>query len=475
MHHTEIKSAMKNSQIVAGLDIGTTKIACIVGRRDEYGKIEILGIGRSESLGVARGVVQNIDMTVQAITAAVAEAELKTGQKIKYVNVGIAGQHIKSLQHRGILTRDSLENEITRDDIERLVSDMQRLQMLPGEEIIHVLPQEYIVDSEQGIKNPIGMSGIRLEANFHIITGQIAAAKNIHRCATKSNLKVTELVLEPLASADAVLSEEEKEAGVALVDIGGGTTDIAIFQDGIIRHTAVIPFGGNILTEDIKEGCTIIRHQAELLKVKFGSALASEAKDNEIVSIPGIRGREPREISLKNLASIIQARMEEIIELIYFEIRNSGFEKKLIGGIVLTGGGSNLKHLPQLVAYITGMDVRMGLPNEHLSSGNTTEITSPIYSTGVGLVMKGLQFNDGLVRKGTTIEHYMGDYVAPEEPTPVVEAVIEQPEPVVEAQVEEPQQMDEYEEEMPKKRFQYFSGFRGIKQKLEDWMNEGID
>jgi cell division protein FtsA len=475
MHHTEIKSAMKNSQIVAGLDIGTTKIACIVGRRDEYGKIEILGIGRSESLGVARGVVQNIDMTVQAITAAVAEAELKTGQKIKYVNVGIAGQHIKSLQHRGILTRDSLENEITRDDIERLVSDMQRLQMLPGEEIIHVLPQEYIVDSEQGIKNPIGMSGIRLEANFHIITGQIAAAKNIHRCATKSNLKVTELVLEPLASADAVLSEEEKEAGVALVDIGGGTTDIAIFQDGIIRHTAVIPFGGNILTEDIKEGCTIIRHQAELLKVKFGSALASEAKDNEIVSIPGIRGREPREISLKNLASIIQARMEEIIELIYFEIRNSGFEKKLIGGIVLTGGGSNLKHLPQLVAYITGMDVRMGLPNEHLSSGNTTEITSPIYSTGVGLVMKGLQFNDGLVRKGTTIEHYMGDYVAPEEPTPVVEAIIEQPEPQAEAQVEEPQQMDEYEEEMPKKRFQYFSGFRGIKQKLEDWMNEGID
>ena len=466
---------MKNSQIVAGLDIGTTKIACIVGRRDEYGKIEILGIGRSESLGVARGVVQNIDMTVQAITAAVAEAELKTGQKIKYVNVGIAGQHIKSLQHRGILTRDSLENEITRDDIERLVSDMQRLQMLPGEEIIHVLPQEYIVDSEQGIKNPIGMSGIRLEANFHIITGQIAAAKNIHRCATKSNLKVTELVLEPLASADAVLSEEEKEAGVALVDIGGGTTDIAIFQDGIIRHTAVIPFGGNILTEDIKEGCTIIRHQAELLKVKFGSALASEAKDNEIVSIPGIRGREPREISLKNLASIIQARMEEIIELIYFEIRNSGFEKKLIGGIVLTGGGSNLKHLPQLVAYITGMDVRMGLPNEHLSSGNTTEITSPIYSTGVGLVMKGLQFNDSLVRKGTTIEHYMGDYVAPEEPTPVVEAVIEKPEPVAEAQVDEPQQMDDYEEEMPKKRFQYFSGFRGIKQKLEDWMNEGID
>lgn len=454
-------SGKEQSTIVAGLDIGTTKIACIVGRRDEYGKIEILGIGKSESLGVARGVVQNIDMTVQAITAAVAEAEQKTGEKIRYVNVGIAGQHIKSLQHRGILTRESLEDEISQDDIDRLISDMQRLQMLPGEEIIHVLPQEYIVDSEQGIKNPIGMSGIRLEANFHIITGQIAAAKNIHRCATKSGLKVTELILEPLASADAVLSGEEKEAGVALVDIGGGTTDIAIFQDGIIRHTAVIPFGGNILTEDIKEGCTIIRHQAELLKVKFGSALASEAKDNEIVSIPGIRGREPKEISLKNLANIIQARMEEIIEMVYFEIRNSGYEKKLIGGIVLTGGGSNLRHLPQLVSYVTGMDVRMGLPNEHLSSANTETITSPIFSTGVGLVMKGLQFNDKLLRDGLTMERYMGDEVAA---------------PKVEDKAEEQEKTVNEEEQPPvPDRFKYFGGFARIKGKLEDWMNEGLD
>lgn len=458
---------MEKSQIVAGLDIGTTKIACIVGRRDEYGKIEILGIGKSESLGVSRGVVANIDKTVEAITAAVAEAEQKTGEKIRYVNVGIAGQHIKSLQHRGILVRDSVEEEISRADTERLISDMLRLQMLPGEEIIHVLPQEYIVDSEQGIKDPIGMSGIRLEANFHIITGQIAAAKNIHRCATKSGLKVTELILEPLASADAVLSAEEKEAGVALVDIGGGTTDIAIFQDGIIRHTAVIPFGGNILTEDIKEGCTIIRHQAELLKVKFGSALASESKDNEIVSIPGIRGREPREISLKNLASIIQARMEEIIELIYFEIRNSGFEKKLIGGIVLTGGGSNLKHLPQLVAYITGMDVRMGLPNEHLSSQNTEAITSPMFSTGVGLVMKGVQFQDNLTRKNITIEKFMGDEVQKHE-----EPVFEQP---IDEEPEAQDEVEDIESELPKRRFQYFTGFHGIRKKLEDWMNEGME
>jgi cell division protein FtsA len=323
------------------------------------------------------------------------------------------------------------------------------------------------------------MSGIRLEANFHIITGQIAAAKNIHRCAHKSGLKVTELVLEPLASAEAVLSDEEKEIGVALVDIGGGTTDIAIFQDGIIRHTAVIPFGGNIMTEDIKEGCAIIRHQAELLKVKFGSALASEAKDNEIVSIPGIRGREPREISLKNLANIIQARMEEIIELIYFEIRNSGFEKKLHGGIVLTGGGANLKHLPQLVAYITGMDVRMGFPNEHLSSGNTTEVTSPMYSTGVGLVMIGLTFSDKLKSKNITIESFMGDAI-PEAPKPVAEVT---PEPTdthfEETTFEEPQAEVEpdtfIEEELPKTPVRYFSGFRGIKQKLEGWLNEGID
>ena len=253
------------------------------------------------------------------------------------------------------------------------------------------VPQEYIVDNEQGIKEPIGMAGTRLEANFHIITGQITAAKNIHKCVEKAGLQVAELILEPLASSEAVLSDEEKEAGIALVDIGGGTTDIAIFQDQIIRHTAVIPFGGNIVTEDIKEGCTIIKSQAELLKVKFGSALANENQENEIVSIPGLRGRSPKEISVKNLAHIIQARLEEIIENVYFEIKNSGFEKKLIGGIVITGGGSQLKHICQLVEYMTGMDTRIGYPNEHLASGNSDEITNPVFATGVGLVIKGLE------------------------------------------------------------------------------------
>ncbi len=379
------------SQIVVGLDIGTTKICAIVGRKNEFGKIEILGMGKSESVGVTRGVVSNIASTIESIKTAVSEAENKSGVEIRVVNVGIAGQHIKSLQHRGIRTRKSLEDEINQVDIDALIDDMYKLAMLPGEEIIHVIPQEYIVDNEQGIKNPIGMSGIRLEANFHIITGLVTAANNIYKCVQKANLEVSELILEPLASSEAVLSDEEKEAGVVLVDIGGGTTDVAIFQDGIIRHTAVIPFGGNVITEDIKEGCTIIKYQAELLKTKFGSALASENQENEIVSIPGLRGREPKEISVRNLAHIIQARMEEIIEHVYYEIKNSGYEKKLIAGIVVTGGGAQLKHISQLVEYITGMDTRVGYPNEHLAKSIVEDVKSPMYATAVGLVIKGLQ------------------------------------------------------------------------------------
>jgi cell division protein FtsA len=382
---------MNSSEIVVGLDIGTTKIACLVGRKMENNKIEILGIGKSESIGVTRGVVSNIEKTVQSIRAAVEDAERESGVNIRLVNVGIAGQHIKSLQHRGMRTRRNVEEEISQLDIDALVEDMHKLVMLPGEEIIHALPQEYTVDSETGIKDPIGMCGSRLEANFHIITGQITAIKNIYKCVTKAGLTVDALTLEPLGSAAAVLSEEEKEAGVVLVDIGGGTTDVAIFQDGIIRHTAVIPFGGDIITEDIKQGCTIMRNQAELLKVKFGSALSIENKDTEIVCIPGLKGREPKEISLKNLASIIQARMDEIIEQVYWEIRNSGYEKKLIGGIVLTGGGSQLKHMKQLVEYITGMDCRIGYPNEHVVKAKNENMLIPAMSTGVGLVIYGLE------------------------------------------------------------------------------------
>ncbi|NUM51666.1 MAG: cell division protein FtsA [Flavobacteriales bacterium] len=379
------------SEIIVGLDIGTTKIVAIVGRQNEYGKLEILGLGKSESLGVTRGVVTNIEKTIQSIKEAVTEAEAKAGVDIRIVNVGIAGQHIKSLQHRGIIIRHNTDDEIQQSDINRLIDDMHKLVMLPGEEIIDVIPQEYILDNEQGIKDPKGMAGVRLEANFHIITGQVAAAKNIYKCVNKAGIEVENIILEPLASSDAVLSSEEKEAGVALVDIGGGTTDLAIFQDGIIRHTAVIPFGGNVITDDIKEGCGIIKNQAELLKIKFGSALASESQENEIVSIPGIRGRDPKEISLKNLANIIQARMEEIIEHVYYEIKSSGFENKLIAGIVVTGGGAQLKHITQLFEYVTGMDTRIGYPTEHLAKGNSDEVTSPMYSTCIGLVLKGFE------------------------------------------------------------------------------------
>lgn len=392
-----ITKQSKSSPIVVGLDIGTTKICVIIGRRNEYGKIEVLGLGKAESAGVTRGVVSNIAKTVKGIEQAVEEGSTQSNVDVKIVNVGIAGQHIKSLQHRGILTRKDLSIEISRKDIDRLIDDMFKLAMNPGEEIIHVLPQEFTVDNEPGVKDPVGMAGVRLEANFHIITGQVMAIKNIMKCVDQGGLETHDLILEPLASSESVLSEEEKEAGVVLVDIGGGTTDVAIFQESIIRHTAVIPFGGNSVTEDIREGCAVMRNQAELLKVKFGSALAEENKENEIICVPGLRGREPKEISVKNLAFVIQARMEEIIDHVYYEIKSSGFEKKLIGGIVVTGGGALLKHLPQLIEYVTGLDCRVGYPNEHLAKNEALpknvyeDLKSPMYATGIGLLIKGIE------------------------------------------------------------------------------------
>ncbi|MFD1615475.1 cell division protein FtsA [Gelatiniphilus marinus] len=380
--------------LAVGLDIGTTKIVAMIGRKNDYGKVEILGIGRSKSLGVHRGVVNNITQTIQSIQQAVQEAEVTADMKIVSVTVGIAGQHIRSLQHSDYITRSDSETVIDDNDIDRLINQVHKLVMLPGEEIIHVLPQEYKVDGQAEIKEPIGMYGGRLEANFHVVVGQVSSIRNVGRCIQSAGLNLEGITLEPLASSNAVLSQEEKEAGVALIDIGGGTTDLAIFRDGIIRHTAVIPFGGNVITEDIKEGCSIIEKQAELLKIKFGSAWPGENKDNEIVSIPGLRGREPKEITLKNLSKIIHARVVEIVEQVYAEIKNYGHEeqkKKLIAGIVLTGGGAQLKHLKQLVEYITGMDTRIGYPNEHLAGDSDEEITSPLYATAVGLVLDGLK------------------------------------------------------------------------------------
>ena len=392
---------MKENMISIGLDIGTTKIVAMIGQTNEYNKMKILGVGKSISLGVHRGVVNNITQTIQSIQQAVSEAEELSGIKVDGVTVGIAGQHIRSLQHSDYITRNNSEQVIDETDIEKLINQVHKLVMLPGEEIIHVLPQEFKVDGQAEIKEPIGMYGGRLEANFHVVVGQVSSIRNIGRCIKSAGLDLDGITLEPLASANAVLSNEEKEAGVALIDIGGGTTDLAIFKDGIIRHTAVIPFGGNVITEDIKEGCSIIEKQAELLKVKFGSAWPGENKENEIVSIPGLRGRDPKEISLKNLSKIIHARTVEIIEQVYLEIKNYGHEeqkKKLIAGIVLTGGGSQLKHLKQLVEYVTGMDSRVGYPNEHLAGDTDKNVTSPLYATAVGLVMDGLS----KIEKNTT-------------------------------------------------------------------------
>ncbi|MDR2083980.1 MAG: cell division protein FtsA [Bacteroidales bacterium] len=388
---------MAKSEIIVGLDIGTTKIAVVVGREDEEGKIEVLGHGTVESVGVKRGVVANIDQTVESIKKAVKKAEDDSDVDIKEVHVGIAGQFIKSIQHRGSTIRANADDEISAEDIRKMAESMRNIAVDPGDEIIDVVPQEYTVDGESGIINPVGMAGKSIESNFHIITAQTTSVKNIVKCIQRAGLELKSLALEPIASAEAVLSEEEKEAGVVLVDIGGGTTDVAIFQENVLRHTAVIPFGGEIITEDIREGCTIIKKYAEDLKIKFGSALATEHK-NDIVSIPGLRGREPKEIKLKNLASIIQARMEEILEQVYLQIKSSGYQKKLIAGIVITGGGSLLNHVVQLTEFITGMDTRIGYPNEHLSAHSDKELHSPIYATSVGLVKLAL---DNLEEKTT--------------------------------------------------------------------------
>ena len=396
---------MNKSNISVGLDIGTTKIVAMVGKKNEFNKVEILGIGKSKSLGVHRGVVNNITQTIQSIQQAIDEAKTISGEEIDEVVVGIAGQHIRSLQHSDYITRSNPEDVIGQEDVELLIQQVYKLVMLPGEEIIHVLPQEFKVDGQAEIKEPIGMYGGRLEANFHVVVGQVSSIKNIGRCIKSAGLSMGNITLEPLASSEAVLSQEEKEAGVALIDIGGGTTDLAIFKDGIIRHTAVIPFGGNVITEDIKEGCSIIEKQAELLKVKFGSAWPGENRDSEIVSIPGLRGRDPKEISLKTLSKIINARVVEIIEQVYLEIKNYGHDeqkKKLIGGVVLTGGGSQLKHLKQLVEYITGMDTRIGYPSEHLAGDTESSETSPMYATAVGLLMNALEHKKAVVQEEPT-------------------------------------------------------------------------
>lgn len=411
---------MSDPVYIVGLDIGTTKIACIVGEKMPNGKIEIRGYAKTDSTGVKRGMVFNIEETVDAIKRAVAEASEQSKVNIRSVNVGIAGHHIKSLQHRGVLIREDADVEISDQEIDKLKQDMYKICMTPGEEIIDVIPQEYIIDDEPGIRHPKGMLGSKLEANYHVIIGQTSAAKNIVKCIERAGLVMENMILEPIASAAAVLGEDEKEAGVAIVDIGGGTTDIAVFYDSIIYHTAVIPFGGNVITEDIRQGCSIIKKHAEEIKVKFGSAVASENREDEVVSIPGIRGREPKEISFKNLASIIQARLEEIFDLVNHEIQKVNTQHKLIAGIVLTGGGAMMKHIRQLAEFKTGLEVRLGYPNEYLSNETSEELTSPMYSTGIGLVIEGIAKYEKEKKKGEAPRVLNDGVVVTEKPKPEV-------------------------------------------------------
>jgi cell division protein FtsA len=401
---------MEQSNVcVVSLDIGTSKIAAIVGQRNEHGKIDVLGHGKAESIGVIRGQVCNIENTIRSIKEAVLQAKIDSGVEIKYVYVGIAGQHICSKQQPGQLIRTKNSEEvITAQELQDMCDNIYNIGIKPGEEIIDIIPQEYTIDGESGIADPVGMIGSSINASYHVIIGQTASARNIYTCAKQAGLDVLDLILEPMASASAVLSEDEKEMGIALVDIGGGTTDLAIFYNGIIRHTKVIPIGGDIITSDIKEGCNIIKRQAEELKIKFGSALADENKNNEYISIPGLRGRAPKEISVRNLAHIIQARMEEIMEYVYTEIKLSGYARKLGGGIVLTGGGSLLKHSVQLTQYVTGMDVRIGYPNEHLSNNqNVQVISNPIFSTGVGLIVEGFKKLDKEMKKNESNKKFV--------------------------------------------------------------------
>jgi cell division protein FtsA len=388
---------MENQEYSVGLDIGTTKIVAIVGRRNTHGKIEVLGVGKAKSLGVHKGIVNNISQTINSIKAAVAEAQASSGVAIHKVTVGIAGKHIRSLQHSDYIMRENPDQFISEDDIDALKEQVKKLVMLPGEEIIHVLPQEYKVDSEGEIHEPVGMHGKRLEANFHVVVGQMGSIRNIARCVKEAGLEMEALTLEPLASSEAVLTKEEKEAGVAIIDIGGGTTDIAIFKDNIIRHTCVIPYGGGIITDDIKEGCSIIEKHAEQLKVKFGSSLPDMEKESTYVTIPGLHGRADKEISLRTLAEIIGARVEEILEMVNIELKAYGaFEqkKKLIAGIVLTGGGSNLKNLRQLANFSTGFDSRIGFANEYVANDKNHYLKGPEYATSIGLLMESLKIRD---------------------------------------------------------------------------------
>ncbi len=433
---TTDSGAVNTNPVIVGLDIGTTKIAAIAGRKNEYGKLEILGFGRANSNGVQHGMVLNIDQTIKAIEMALKNCyDSNPNLAIEEVYVGIAGHHIKSLQTRGDIVRQTTEEEIRQEEVDRLIADQYRTYIPAGDQIIDVIPQEFTVDNFQNIPNPIGYSGVKVGANFHIITGDKNAIRNINRSVERAGLTTRDLVLQPLASAAAVMCDQDLEAGVAIVDIGGGTTDLAVFYEGILKHTAVIPFGGENITNDIKNGLGVLKTQAEQMKVQFGSALSDEAKANAFITIPGLRGMQPKEISVKNLAGIIQARMSEIMDFVTYHLKQVGLDTRLLnGGIILTGGGSQLKHLIQLTEYVTGLNARIGFPNEHLAGGHIDELAKPMYSTCIGLILKG--YNDYENKNKQQFEETWRKIAVPVAlQQPAVDEVLDVPEEVVEEEM----------------------------------------
>ncbi len=380
----------QQNEIVTAVNIGSSKVCAVIGKMNIIGKLEVLGYGKASCDGVIRGVVSNIDKTAKALNDAIDLAEKMAKFEVSSVYVGIGGHHIKSIHHQGVFYRESPNSEITSDEVSKIINEMHKIALPPGDQIIQIIPQEFFVDDQDPVLDPVGMSGSRLESNFHIITGNTVASNNIVRALEKAGLELSGIILEPLSTAQAVLSHEEKEAGVVLVDLGGGTTHVSVFHEGVMRFTSVIPVGSNVISKDIKVGCSVLLEQAEKLKVRFGSALSDEVVDNRIITIPGLMGRDPKEISEKNLARIIQARVEEIFDHVMWDIRRSGYEKQLYAGIVLTGGGSKLKNIELLAEYQTGLAARIGAPTQNLASHYEDELAHPMYASAIGLLQEGL-------------------------------------------------------------------------------------
>lgn len=394
-----------DNNLFVGLDIGTTKVVALVGEVDSEGNIKVIGIGSHPSRGLKRGIVINIDATVQSIKRAVEEAERMAGCEVHSVYTGISGSHVRSLNSHGIVAiRD---REVTQTDIERVIDAAKAVAIPADQRILHILPQEFIIDSQEGVREPIGMSGVRLESKVHIVTGSVSAAQNIVKCIERCNLRVSDVILQQLASSSSVLTEDEKELGVCLIDIGGGTTDVAIFTEGAIRHSAVIPIAGDQVTNDIAIALRTPTKHAEGIKRKYACAIDGLVDGNEKIEVPGaMHQRQPREIERKMLVDIVGARYEELFSLVLAELRRSGFMESIVSGIVLTGGASNVTGLVDLAEQVFHLPVRAGVPQN--ISGMVEVINNPIYATGTGLLLTGYQHCQQGREEGTSFSEHIG-------------------------------------------------------------------